>query len=125
MVDFSGLQLNHRDPVYLQIASYTKKRILAGRISDGDLLPSRREIAAILGINPNTAQKAFRYMEEEGYVITTGNTGSRVHVDDKIRSRIETEMTEDMVREFIQSAKDINLSFKKVFDLISHMWEEI
>ena len=125
MVDFSGLKLNHRDPVYLQSASHIKKGILAGRISDGDPLPSRREIAAMLGVNPNTVQKAFRRTEEEGYVITEGNTGSIIRLNAGIRFRIEAELTENMAREFIQSAKDINLSFKKVFDLISDLWDDV
>jgi DNA-binding transcriptional regulator YhcF (GntR family) len=124
LVDFSGLRLNNRDPVYIQIAAYIKKKILSGQISDGEPLPSRREIAAMLEINPNTAQKAFKLMEDEGYVMTVGNTGSIIHIDDKIRARIESELTENMVREFIKSAKDVNLSFKKVFDLISDMWDD-
>ncbi len=124
MVDLSGLKLNTRDPVYIQIALYIKKKILSGEISDGDPLPSRREIAAMLEINPNTAQKAYKFMEDEGYVMTMGNTGSFIHIDDQVYSRIEAELTENMVKEFIQSAKDINLSFKKVFDLISDMWDD-
>lgn len=125
MVDFSGLTLNNRDPVYVQIASYVKRKILAGHVSNGDSLPSRREIAAKLNINPNTAQKAFKLMEEEGYVITVGNTGSIIQIDDTILANIESELTETLVRVFIQTAKDSNLSFKKVFDLISEMWDEV
>lgn len=124
MVDLSGLQLNSMDPVYIQIASYIKKKILLGHISHGEALPSRREVAAILEINPNTAQKAFKLMEDEGYVVTAGNTGSRIYVDETILSKIESELTRDMVKDFILSAKDINLSFKKVFDLISEMWDD-
>lgn len=124
MLDFSGLVLSNRDPIYVQIASYVKKKILAGHVSNGDPLPSRREIAIMLGINPNTAQKAFRLMEEEGYVVTVGNMGSIISINDTILSRIKTELTENMVREFIQSAKDSNLSFKEVFDFISDMWDE-
>lgn len=125
MLDFSGLTLNNRDPVYVQIASYVKRKILAGHVSNGDPLPSRREIAAILSINPNTAQKAFKLMEEEGYIVTIGNTGSIIYTDDTILAGIESELTETMVSEFIQTAKDSNLSFKKVVDLISEMWDEV
>jgi DNA-binding transcriptional regulator YhcF (GntR family) len=125
MLDFSGLVLSNRDPIYVQIASYVKKKILAGHVSNGDPLPSRREIAIMLGINPNTAQKAFRLMEEEGYVVTVGNMGSIISINDTILSRIKNELTENMVREFIQSAKDSNLSFKEVFDLISDMWDDV
>jgi GntR family transcriptional regulator len=123
MVDFSGLEPNNREPVYIQIASYIKKQILLGHIVDGDPMPSRREVAAALGINPNTAQKAFRLMEEEDYVITSGTSGSTVHIDNNILHRIESELTREMAAEFIRAAKDINLSFKRVIDLISEMWD--
>ncbi|HCS75161.1 MAG TPA: GntR family transcriptional regulator [Clostridiales bacterium] len=125
MLDFSGLTLNNRDPVYVQIASYVKRKILAGHVESGDPLPSRREIAAKLNINPNTAQKAFKLMEEQGYVATLGNTGSIIYIDDTILANIESELTETLVIEFIRTAKDSNLSFKKVFDLISEMWDEV
>ncbi|MDD4679742.1 MAG: GntR family transcriptional regulator [Clostridia bacterium] len=125
MLDFSGLTLNNRDPVYVQIASYVKRKILAGYVESGDPLPSRREIAVKLNINPNTAQKAFKLMEEQGYVATLGNTGSIIYIDDTILANIESELTETLVIEFIRTAKDSNLSFKKVFDLISEMWDEV
>jgi GntR family transcriptional regulator len=124
VLDFSGLTLNNRDPVYMQIASYVKRKILAGHVSNGDPLPSRREIAAKLNINPNTAQKAFKLMEEQGYVVTVGNTGSIIHIDDTILANIESELTETLVIEFIRAAKDSNLSFKKVIDLISEKWDD-
>jgi GntR family transcriptional regulator len=124
VLDFSGLTLNNRDPVYMQIASYVKRKILAGHVSNGDPLPSRREIAAKLNINPNTAQKAFKLMEEQGYVVTVGNTGSIIHIDDTILANIESELTETLVIEFIRAAKDSNLYFKKVIDLISEKWDD-
>ena len=71
MLTFQDLQLNAREPVYLQIAAHVKRQIFRKTARTGDPLPSRREIAATLEINPNTAQKAFRLMEEEGYVISS------------------------------------------------------
>ncbi|XEC96184.1 GntR family transcriptional regulator [Paenibacillus tarimensis] len=124
MLDFRGLHLNNKEPVYLQIALYIKRQILLNKAVNGDKLPSRREIAAQLNINPNTVQKAFKLMEEEGFVHTGGNQGSVIYTDETILSRIEDELTRDMVREFIESAKEIHLSFKKVIDLVSELWEE-
>jgi len=124
MLNFYGLKLNTRDPVYLQATLYVKRMILLGEAASGDRLPSRREIAAQLQINPNTVQKAFKLMEEEGYVRTTGNQGSVIYVDDQIREQIEKELTEELVLDFIQSAREINLTFKRVVDLVSELWEQ-
>jgi len=124
VLNFHDIKLNNKDPVYIQIALYVKQQILLKRAVSGDRLPSRREMAAQLNINPNTAQKAYKLMEDEGFVVTTGNQGSIIHVDDDIFKRIEDELTRGMVSEFIISAKEINLSFKRVVDLISEMWGE-
>ncbi|MBU9720004.1 MULTISPECIES: GntR family transcriptional regulator [Bacillaceae] len=122
MQSFNELKLNSKEPVYIQIASFVKKEILLKRAILGDKLPSRREIAAQLSVNPNTVQKAFKLMEEEGYVHTSGNQGSIIYVNEVIYRLIEEELTGELVREFITSAKDINLSFKKVVELITEHW---
>ncbi|MHB8064092.1 MAG: GntR family transcriptional regulator [Ruminiclostridium sp.] len=124
MLDFSGLILNNRDPVYVQICYFVKKKILLKHVQTGTELPSRREVAAILNINPNTAQKAFKLMENEGFIETNTNVGSIIYVDDVIYANIELELTQAMVKDFINSAKAVNLSFKKVIELITEEWEE-
>ena len=124
MLNFRDLKLNNRIPVYVQIAFYVKQQILLGKVSAGEPLPSRREIAAQLNINPNTAQKAFKLMEDEGYVITNGNQGSVIYIDENVYLRIKTELTQNMIKDFISSAKAIDLSFKDIIDLISKYWDE-
>ena len=123
MLNFQNIKLNNKTPVYVQIALYVKQQILLGKAVSGDELPSRREIAAQLNINPNTAQKAFKLMEEEGYVLTNGNQGSTIYLDESVFSKIKTELTHGMVSEFISSAREINFSFKDVIDLISKFWD--
>jgi Predicted transcriptional regulators len=124
VLDFSSLVLNNKDPVYIQISHFVKKKILLKHVQTGTELPSRRELAAVLNINPNTAQKAFKLMEEEGFVVTNTNVGSMIYVDEKIYQKIETELTEAMVKDFVASAKEVNLSFKKVIQLLTDSWED-
>ncbi|WP_239619116.1 GntR family transcriptional regulator [Cohnella mopanensis] len=107
----------------MQAALYVKRQILLRRAVSGDKLPSRREIAAQLSINPNTVQKAFKLMEDEGYVRTSSTLGSVIYVDENILRQIEDELTRELVKSFIDSAKEVNLSFKTVVELISKHWE--
>jgi len=123
VLNFYELKLNHKDPVYLQAVLYVKRQILLRRAVSGDKLPSRREIAAQLSINPNTVQKAFKLMEDEGFVRTSSTLGSVIYVDETIMGRIEEELTRDLVKSFVESAKEINLSFKTVVEMISEHWE--
>ena len=124
MVSFLGMQFHDRAPVYQQIAEHLKRQILLGNALDGDAMPSRRELAAQTGINPNTAQKAFHLMMEEGYVVTDGNNGSRVRLTPDLRASIEEEMTRGLVERFVAQAKENHLSYKKVIALVSELWED-
>ena len=122
MVNFSGLQFDDSAPVYQQIAEYLKRQILLGTVQDGDPMPSRRELAAQTGINPNTAQKAYRLMTEEGYVVTDGNSGSFVHLTPELHEQISAQLTRGLVQAFVNQAKANRLSYTKVLDLFSELW---
>ena len=122
MVNFSGLQFDDSAPVYQQIAEYLKRQILLGTVQDGDPMPSRRELAAQTGINPNTPQTAYRLMTEEGYVVTDGNSGSFVHLTPELHEQISAQLTRGLVQAFVNQAKANRLSYKKVLDLISELW---
>lgn len=123
MLNFYELKLNNKDPVYLQATLFVKRQILLRKAVSGDKLPSRREVAAQLSINPNTVQKAFKLMEDEGFVRTSSTLGSVIYVDDVIFRRIEEQLTRELVQSFVESAKEIHLSFKTVVELISEHWE--
>lgn len=122
-MDFRGLELNSGEPVYQQIAAYVKRQIFLGTVQTGVPLPSRREIAAQLEVNPNTVQKAFRLMESEGFVMTSGNTGSIILADEGIRARIADELTRGFISEFVRRAKENRLSLPRVIALLGELWD--
>ncbi|MEG0179478.1 MAG: GntR family transcriptional regulator [Oscillospiraceae bacterium] len=124
MIDFKGLCFDKRSAVYEQIALHVKRQIFLGTAHSGDVMPSRRELAAITGVNPNTAQKAYHLMEDEGIIATSGNTVSTVVASDEIKQKIEDELTRGLVSEFVQNAKSNHLSYKKVIALVSEVWGE-
>lgn len=124
MVSFTGLKFHERAPVYQQIAEHLKRQILLDVVQDGDAMPSRRELAAQTGINPNTAQKAYRLMTEEGYLRTEGNNVSTVCLTPDVRERIENELTRGLVQRFVEEAQENHLSYKKVIALVSELWDE-
>lgn len=122
MLDFTKLELNTTEPVYVQIVSFVKRQIFTGAAEKGESLPSRREVAAILKINPNTVQKAFRLMEEEGIVVTPPNAVSAVHWDDTIFAKIQKELTAGLVAEFVAHAKENGLTLEAVTELLKEEW---
>ena len=74
------VHLNYRDsrPIYSQIADNFRTQIRAGVLAEGDKLPSVRELAGSLAINPNTIQRAYRELEEEGWIASVSGKGSFV-----------------------------------------------
>ncbi len=124
MIRFDHLQLDPCRPVYLQLAEHVKRQILLGTAQDGDELPSRREIAAEADVNPNTVQKAYRQMEQEGYVVTDGNRPSTIHLTPELRAGIESELCEEMVRRFIGEAKKNHMDYRRTIETITRLWED-
>lgn len=74
------VHLDYRDsrPIYTQIADSFRAQIRAGVLAEGDKLPSVRELASELTINPNTIQRAYRELETEGWIASVSGKGSFV-----------------------------------------------
>ena len=71
------IHLDYRDarPIYAQIADNLRSQITAGILQPDDRLPSVRELAAELAINPNTIQRAYRELELQGWIATVPGKG--------------------------------------------------
>ncbi|KXL51690.1 HTH-type transcriptional repressor YtrA [Anaerotignum neopropionicum] len=124
MLDFSELSLNTSEPVYAQINEFIKRQIFLGKVKKGEPLPSRREMATLLKINPNTAQRAFRALEDAGLVLTPKNTVSILYFDEELLLDIQREMTADIVAEFVKKLKENKLSLDEVMGLLQQEWEK-
>lgn len=81
MISFDMFTATNGIPIYLQIILYIKRGIIAGTIVDGDELPSRRMLSAVLGVNPNTVQKAYKMLEDEGLIRSHSGAKSCVVVN--------------------------------------------
>ena len=65
-------------PIYQQLKDRTVASILSGHLKEGDLLPSVRQVAIELQINPLTASKAYQMLVDEGLVISERGVGMRI-----------------------------------------------
>ena len=74
------VHLDYRDarPIYTQITDGFREQIMAGILRPGDKMPSVRELAAELTINPNTIQRAYRELESQGWIASVPGKGSFV-----------------------------------------------
>ena len=80
------ISINYRDPrpIYEQIQSELRRLMLTGALPPGSRLPSVRELAGQLAINPNTIQRAYRELEADGYILSVAGKGSFVALVDRI-----------------------------------------
>ena len=71
------VNLDYRDarPIYAQIIDTYRSQIAAGILRNGDKLPSVRDLASQLAINPNTIQRAYRELEMAGWIATVPGKG--------------------------------------------------
>lgn len=123
MIDFDELKFQNGEPVYLQIVEFIKQNIFLGKGKNKEKLPSRREIAAMLEVNPNTVQKAYKILEEEGYIITPPKSSSYLNIpEDTLRQKRETQQKKDTL-EFIKKSKQNNYTLENCQKLLEEYWE--
>jgi len=121
---WSEVQFNSRDPVYLQVVRHFKEQIATSRMEAGQVIPSRRELAALLKINPNTAQKAYKEMEEQHLIVTEGNSPSRITTREDVLKSIRAELLEDAVEAFVASVRKIDVPVDELLDLVRRKYEK-
>lgn len=101
----STVNINYRDPrpIYEQVRDGLRTLIVSGALAGGEKLPSVRELAAQLAINPNTIQRAYRELEQEGYVYSVPGKGSFAAE----RAEIDTKRRDALLRRFDETVREL------------------
>ena len=124
MVSFDGFTLGGGSPIYLQIIRHIKQGIVAGTVSDGEEMPSRRMLSALLGVNPNTVQKAYHLLEEEGLVSSRSGAKSYISLTAERIDSVKQEMVSGVVRELVGVVKRMGVSCEDAEVLLQQLWNE-
>ncbi|MED4532402.1 GntR family transcriptional regulator [Metabacillus fastidiosus] len=118
-----NVKFNTRDPVYVQVIRLFKEKIARGYFEPGQEIPSRRELANQLKINPNTVQRAYKEMGEQGLIFTEGNMPSRITKDEVVLNRVREELIVEAVDNFIGSIKTINVPLSEVLEIVKKKYD--
>ena len=118
------VKFNNRDPVYVQVIRHFKEQIAKGFYAPGHVIPSRRDLANQLKINPNTVQRAYKEMEEQQLIHTEGNMPSCITKDETVLKSVREELISEAVQVFIRSIKSINAPLPEVIELVQKKYEE-
>ena len=116
------ISLDYRSgqPLYRQVKEGCKRLILSGAIGENERLPSVRELASQLAINPNTIQRAYRELESEGYVGTSPGKGIFAMGADSLKERRFEEIYGTIFAE-IQKLLDFGQDKDGILQQISNM----
>ncbi len=123
MISFAEFVPREGSPIYWQIVRYVQRGVVAGTIQSGDEMPSRRTLSALLGVNPNTVQKACRILEEEG--ILTSHTGAKslVTADEAVRQRIREELLEYDAGQLVRGLKQMGITRQQALEVVDRLWD--
>mgnify|MGYP002572979540 CR=1 FL=1 len=94
----------------------------AGRICNAP--SSRRVLSALLGVNPNTVQKAFRLLEDEGLIASHSGAKSYVTVDEGKLAALRQTLLREELRAVTRSLRQMGIAREDALRLISEFWEE-
>lgn len=124
MISFEQFTQEEGSPIYLQILRYIKRGVVAGSIADGDELPSRRVLSALLGVNPNTVQKACRILEEEGLLCSFAGSKSVMALNEYKIAAIRRQLLAEDALAAVRGLRQMGISRAEAMALLAQAWDE-
>ena len=113
----------NKEPLYEQLAQQLRWQIAMGFLAGDEPLPSVRQLSSELGINPNTIQKAYRLMEQEGLIYAQPGRGNFVtpRVSEQRKKQQEAQMVR--VEEAVRKAQEIGIREEELQEIIRKIYE--
>jgi DNA-binding transcriptional regulator YhcF (GntR family) len=99
-------------PIYIQLVDMIRIDIVSGKFQKGQKIPSVRELALIMKVNPNTMQKALAELENEKLIYTERTNGKYVTEDEKLIENVKKELAQEKVNNYLNSMKNIGISYE-------------
>lgn len=118
------LELNSKEPIYLQIIAYIKKKIVSGELKGGERVLSVREYATELKVNPNTVQKVYAELENQNLIYTQRGIGKFVTEDEKRINDLRQEVFNETIDKFIEDSNALGFTRETILAIISERYKE-
>ena len=111
--------MDDKRPIYIQIIEEIKLRIVTGIYLPGSKIPSVRELASEANVNPNTMQKAFGELEQNGLIITQRTSGRSVTENKDLIEEIKKQMAEEEIQIFLDRMKQLGYQHEDTLELLN------
>lgn len=112
------MEFDDNSPIYIQVMNMLKRQILSGKLQSNDKLPSVRQLAVCLKVNPNTIQRTYQELEKEGFTIVKPGLGR--YVTDNIMQTevLKAEMCEVIIDDFVEKMKGLGFSKQEMIQML-------
>ncbi|MBO4586348.1 MAG: GntR family transcriptional regulator [Bacteroidales bacterium] len=112
------MEFRKQKPIYLQIADRLMEQILQGEPAEDDRMSSVRDVAASMGVNPNTVMRTFEYLQSEEIIYNRRGVGYFVSPDakKKILAEQRREFLEEDLPLIKQKMKMLGIDLKELLD---------
>lgn len=117
-------RFNNDMPIYTQLVTQIKFRIISGELAPGARLSAVRDLASEAGVNPNTMQRAMQELEREGLVYSQRSSGRFVTEDTAMIEKAKRVLAGQHIGEFIRSMQGLGYSREEIIALIAGGQEE-
>lgn len=117
------LRIEGKQPIYEQLYEKISAMITSGVLPPGERMPTVRETARSLGINPNTVQRAYTRLEQDGFIYTVPAKGSYVS-DNKSASDAMLRRTAEELKNCMMTAKNAGMEKQAAITLLDSVWSE-
>jgi GntR family transcriptional regulator len=112
------MEFNNNIPIYLQIIDNIKQDIVVGKLKAGQKMPSVRELAGILKVNPNTIQRVYQELDREKITFTKRGMGTYVTEEKKIISSLKEELSKKIIIDFVEGMNRLGFSNKEMINTL-------
>ena len=103
-----GIDLQNRKPIYEQVVERFQTLIVNGVLEPDSQMPSVRSLAVELSINPNTIQKAYALLEQEGYIYPVKGRGNFVSGNEGLKMK-KQETVYQSLKELVEKGKELDI----------------
>jgi GntR family transcriptional regulator len=112
------MEFNNNIPIYLQIIESIKQDIVVGKLKAGHKMPSVRELAGILKVNPNTIQRVYQELDREKITYTKRGMGTYVTEEEKTISSLKEEISKKIILDFVEGMNKLGFSNKELINAL-------
>ncbi|MGG7177830.1 GntR family transcriptional regulator [Clostridium paraputrificum] len=117
-------EIDSKIPIYVQIIDFMKKRIIVGEIKGGDRLPSVREYASEMKVNPNTIQRVYTELENQQLIYTQRGIGKFVTEDENVINEVKIDIFNETIDRFIKDSRELGFTKDEIVSIISKRFGE-